>query len=79
MAERRRGRRQKRPAEASARRVFGLHACRTILEQRPEAIRQAWLLDGATGSTKALGGDLERSGIAADQAGVGGDTTGKTK
>ncbi len=65
MAERRRGRRPKQTADSAARRVFGVHACRAILAQRPAAIREAWLLERtAGGALQALGVELERRGIA---------------
>ena len=65
MAERRRGRRQKGSAGSASGRVFGVHACRAIIDQRPAAIRQAWLLDSASGSAlKELAAQLEQRGIA---------------
>lgn len=41
-------RRRKRPAAAAPApaHVFGVHACRAVLEQRPEAIRRVRLLEG---------------------------------
>jgi 23S rRNA (guanosine2251-2'-O)-methyltransferase len=59
VADRRRGRRgrlakKEHAGEATnSGRVFGLHACRAIIDRRPESIRAAWLLDGAAGG--ALG------------------------
>lgn len=71
MAEKRRRRRSKPPeGGGGAGRVFGLHACRAILDHRPAAVRAAWLLEGAErGALADIAQQLERGGIRVQRAG----------
>jgi 23S rRNA (guanosine2251-2'-O)-methyltransferase len=65
VADRRRGRRPQAPTHAGGGRVFGVHAARAVIDQRPESIRQAWLLEGPLrGALAELGALLERRGVA---------------
>lgn len=56
-------------ARSDARRVFGLHACRAIIERRPQDIRAAWLLEGTpSGPLSVLAESLRRHAVPQQRA-----------
>jgi len=66
-------RRRKHAAAApAASRVFGVHACRAVLEQRPAAIRRVRLLDGPLhGALGDLEASLRHRGVAVERVSRG--------
>jgi 23S rRNA (guanosine2251-2'-O)-methyltransferase len=56
-------------ADGQRRLVFGLHAARAVLERRPDAVIQAWLLDRGAGPLAAITETLYRIGTDVRHAG----------